>query len=661
MRVWVPGCATGEEAYSLAMLLCEYMDRMNGAPKVQIFATDIDDSAITAARLGRYPAGLLEGLSQERIERFFTLSHGSYVVSKEIRNLCTFSVHSLVRDPPFSMMSLVSCRNLLIYMNPELQAKIIPVFHYALVPDGILLLGGAESVAQHSDLFSTRSTRPHGFSSDANVRSPELNLSWQRPHAGVEPVAATIRGWTAPLAAAAEGRHRRQSVRDEFGPGAAEPVSRAADSSNPRSRRTDPGRWCPQLQGALATLCEELQSLSEQYQTALEELRSANEELHSVNEEMQSTNEELETSKEELQSLNEELHTVNMRLTEKIAELDRSNSDLRNLFDSTEIATVFLDRHLIIRSFTPAIATLYNLIPSDQGRPLTDIVSRLEYQDLREDVTCGAVEARAPGTARRPATTARRTTSCGSCPYRDPDSTVSGVLVTFIDVTSIVQAESALKEADARKDVFLATLSHELRNPLAPIRTAAHDPAVAEIAARRNCSDAQAIIARQVAHMSTLLDDLLDVSRITRGSFLLKKAYVDLQTVIDAAVEAARPTIDKREHTLRVERPAPQITLEADEVRLTQVLTNLLTNAAKYTPRGGRISLGTRMEGNRLVLFVRDSGVGLAPDMTRKCSTCSRRSNRRWAAPKAGWGSAWRSPRDWSSCTAVASRRAATA
>ena len=180
VRLWVPGCATGEEAYSLAILLCEYMDRMNGAPKVQIFATDIDDSAITAARLGRYPAGLLEGLSPQRIERFFTLSHGSYVVSKEIRNLCTFSVHSLVRDPPFSMMSLVSCRNLLIYMNPELQAKIIPVFHYALVPDGILLLGGAESVAQHSDLFSTLDKTARIFQRRSG-RSPEITLSWQRP------------------------------------------------------------------------------------------------------------------------------------------------------------------------------------------------------------------------------------------------------------------------------------------------------------------------------------------------------------------------------------------------------------------------------------------------------------------------------------------------
>ena len=307
---------------------------------------------------------------------------------------------------------------------------------------------------------------------------------------------------------------------------------------------------------------------------------------------------------------------MNIRLTEKITELDRSNSDLRNLFDSTEIATIFLDRHLIIRSFTPAIATLYNLIPSDQGRPLTDIVSRLNYKDLREDVTAVL--------SKREPLERRVTRDDGSThyimrilPYRDPDSTVTGVLVTFIDVTSIVQAESALKEADARKDVFLATLSHELRNPLAPIRSAAtilQSPKLKP----DEFQAAQAIITRQVAHMSALLDDLLDVSRITRGSFLLKKAYVDLLKVIDEGVEAARPVIDKREHTLRVERPALQITLEADEVRLTQVLTNLLTNAAKYTPRGGRISVGTRVDGNWLVLFVRDSGVGLAPDMTRK-------------------------------------------
>jgi signal transduction histidine kinase len=198
-------------------------------------------------------------------------------------------------------------------------------------------------------------------------------------------------------------------------------------------------------------------------------------------------------------------------------------------------------------------------------------------------------------------------------PYREPDSTVTGVLVTFVDVTSIVQAEAALVAADVRKDIFLATLSHELRNPLAPIRMAAQvlqSPKLGPDQLR----DARTIIARQVTHMSCLLDDLLDVSRITRGSFLLKKGYVDVQTLIDGAIEAAQSAIDAKQHTLRVERPPTRIILEVDPVRMTQVITNLLTNAAKYTPSGGLIHIGVRLETKHLIMYVRDNGVGLGAD-----------------------------------------------
>jgi two-component system CheB/CheR fusion protein len=284
---------------------------------------------------------------------------------------------------------------------------------------------------------------------------------------------------------------------------------------------------------------QELQLLTEQHQTALEELRSSNEELHSVNEELQSTNEELETSKEELQSVNEELHTVNMQLSEKIGELDASNGDLCNSFDSTDIATIFLDRHLIIRSFTRAVTSLYNLIPTDQGRPVTDILSRSDYEGLPNDVTT-VLETLRPLERR----IAREDRSMHSImrilPYREPDSTVSGVLVTFVDVTSIVQAEAALLEGDLRKDVFLATLSHELRNPLAPIRNAARLLEAPDLTPV-DLSRAQAIISRQVKHMSSLLDDLLDVSRITRGSFVLKRSRIDVKSLFEDAMESCNP------------------------------------------------------------------------------------------------------------------------
>jgi two-component system, chemotaxis family, CheB/CheR fusion protein len=603
VRLWVPGCATGEEAYSLAILLREHMDLLSATPRVQLFATDIDESAITTARLGRYPKTLLEGLSDSRRRRFFTAFDGGYGVSKEIRDLCTFSVHNVIRDPPFSMMSLVSCRNLLIYMNPELQDRVIPVFHYALVPAGILLLGGSESVAQHANLFGTLDKKARIFER-RDGRSPELNLSWSRLQLAQH----------AQPAASAQGK----DMQTHNGGGLTPPQNvRTGAESSPSSTRHKAllGKLALSednmalVQGALAGVCEELQSLTEEHQTALEELRSSNEELHSVNEEMQSTNEELETSKEELQSLNEELHTVNLRLSEKIDELDHTNSDLRNLFESTQIATVFLDRHLVVRSFTPAIASIYNLIPSDVGRPLSDIVSHLQYTGLREDVAF-VFSALEPLERRIIRDDGSIHYIMRILPYREPDSTVSGALITFVDVTCIVQAEEALVEADVRKDVFLATLSHELRNPLAPIRIAAQllqSPKLSAEELRR----AQGIIGRQVTHMSSLLDDLLDVSRITRDSFLLKKEYVDVRDLIDEAVEAVQPAIDAKRHTLRVEPPETPIILEVDPVRITQVITNLLTNAAKYTPAGGLIYLGFRLEAQFLVIFVRDTGVGL--------------------------------------------------
>lgn len=176
------------------------------------------------------------------------------------------------------------------------------------------------------------------------------------------------------------------------------------------------------------------------------------------------------------------------------------------------------------------------------------------------------------------------------------------------------KTEMALREADQRKDVFLATLSHELRNPLAPIRTAARlleSPGLGP----KEVGRIQAIISRQVAHMTSLLEDLLDVSRITRGALSLRKSYISLRGIFEAAVETAQPLIDQRAHRLSVEWPSEDLIIEADSVRLTQVIANLLTNAARYTNAGGTIHLGFRIDTENLAVFVADSGIGLLPDM----------------------------------------------
>lgn len=213
------------------------------------------------------------------------------------------------------------------------------------------------------------------------------------------------------------------------------------------------------IQQELREVRERLQVTVEEYETAVEELKASNEELQSMNEELQSTNEELETSKEELQSVNEELQTVNAELNTKIDEADRTSADLRNIFDSTRIATVFLDSDLTVRGFTPAVTSIFNLIPTDRGRPLTDIVSHLvEELDLKRDIQ----DVMASGEMiERPV---KRSDGTGNylmrvLPYRIDKDIVDGALVTFVEVTNMVRAED-------RQRLMVEELNHRVRNML---------------------------------------------------------------------------------------------------------------------------------------------------------------------------------------------------
>jgi PAS domain S-box-containing protein len=204
---------------------------------------------------------------------------------------------------------------------------------------------------------------------------------------------------------------------------------------------------------------------------------------------------------------------------------------------------------------------------------------------------------------------------------RDPDGNILRWFGTCTDIHNTKQTEetlrkteAALRDADRRKDVFLAILAHELRNPLAPIRNAARllERPVLNPQDLERC---RSIILRQVRHMASLLDDLLDISRITRGAFPLKKEYVRLQPLLTEAVETARPLIDGKRHILTTDWPSQPIEIEVDPVRLVQVVSNLLTNAAKYTDPEGSITCAARVDGDTVVISIRDTGVGLAPEM----------------------------------------------
>jgi two-component system, chemotaxis family, CheB/CheR fusion protein len=557
IRVWVAGCSTGEEAYSIAILLREQIEKLPSPPAVQIFATDIDEAALSVARAARYPANVVKSVPAERLQRFFVQDSGSYRVVKELREMCIFAVHSLIRDPPFSRLDLISCRNLLIYLKPSLQAQIVPLVHYALRPGGFVFLGSSESVSRYNELFTTLDRKARLFRRRDLIARPALPLRQFMPQAHREHgneerqdgllqqrsdllrrIAATIVDHFAPtyvivddtgqvlyfsagtgkylqaaagppnrdvaamarpglradlraVLQAAKTSHRRE-VRDRIAVqinGGVQMVSVTVEPVNEGKETvygivfTDRGpllrgdraaerppqdghdSTVQQIETELQETRERLQSTIEELETANEEFRSSNEELLSVNEELQSTNEELETSKEELQSVNEELQTVNSELSSKIDELDRANADLNNLFQSTGIATIFLDRNLMIRSFTPAVTALFNLIPTDRGRPLTDIVSRFAYYDLEKDMRA-VLASGAPLERQIALVDDQRHFFARLLPYRAIGGAVDGVLLTFVDVSNIVAAEE-------QRQVLTAELTHRVKNTLAVVASIA--------------------------------------------------------------------------------------------------------------------------------------------------------------------------------------------
>jgi two-component system CheB/CheR fusion protein len=570
-RIWVPGCATGEEAYTLAMLLTEgledrsegSLDRTSTSKPIQMFATDVDEAAIAIARTGIYPISISADVSEDRLERFFTKPEdGYYEIGKQLRDAIVFSRQNVIKDPHFSKLDLISCRNLLIYLEPKMQQQILALFHFALADDGLLVLGPAESLGPAGDLFKPISKKWRIFQKLPTSRRSLISFPINTANASQNvqantPMRITLRQAYKSLVEASMIKHyapatvlinRRYEVLYVTGPvvdylefpageltqsllamcrpglrtklrfacqkcladganadfvteiqrgdesircgidirvanppGATETLllvsfvdqqSRGRDLTKTNRqpgivsrllyhlRLKSPTPWRDQREpeaepNYLHQMEQELQSNSEELggvivelEGANEDLKTSNEEIMSMNEELQSANEELETSKEELQSLNEELSTVNHELLEKVNELDVANNDILNLIASTEIATLFLDTDLHIQRFTPPTTALFNLRLTDLGRPLGDITLRFDDSHLQSD--CQKVVDGSDPMQHEIAGHNSRLYLRRILPYRSNGDHVSGVVITFVDLTDRLSLERSLRESNKR-------------------------------------------------------------------------------------------------------------------------------------------------------------------------------------------------------------------
>ena len=537
LRAWVPACSTGEEAYTLAMIFKEALNQRQSQAgfSLQIFATDLDEDAIEKARLGFYPANISADVTPERLSRFFIQEEGGYRVNKTLREMVIFAPQNIIMDPPFTKLDIITCRNLLIYLDQALQNKLIPLFHYALTAHGILMLGNAETIGSQTCLFNSLEKNSRLYQRldnalpvaavDFPIKYFPVSALAEKQHRSTEPMAGQpanletltdqfllqhfapaavlvntdgdivyISGRTGKYLEPAAGKANwniyamaREGLRNElalalkkaqrqqdavFVPDLTLDINGANQQINltvqaitkpdalrdklivvfndvapplhGKPRRRKPSDTQKLLEAQLQQALEDLQTTREEMQSSQEELKSANEELQSSNEELQSTNEELNTSKEEMQSLNEELQTVNAELQSKVEDLTWVNNDMKNLLDSMEIATVFLDNQLKIRRFTSYTTHLFKLIPGDIGRHLSDIVTDLDYPQFMSDIQ--KVLKTLVFIDQQIKTFDNRWFKVRIMPYRTQDNIIDGVVITFIDICEIKQLEAELRD-----------------------------------------------------------------------------------------------------------------------------------------------------------------------------------------------------------------------
>src|SRR5215469_8389651 len=669
VRIWSIGCSTGEEAYSVAMLLIEHSAGRSEDLLLQVFASELSSDVLQHAREGVYPQEIAASISPERLERFFVQENGCYRVRRELRDMVTFANHDLFKDPPYSHLDLIVCRNLLRELQPAMRRGVLNLFYYGLEPHGALLVDPDDDI-EPADLFTRDHSQPGLLRRNSGPRRILQLPSGMRAFArmsgerGGTPLPTerldtpaifrrAIERYTPPSVLVDSNNHvvhfsvtaarymripggeltldilelipptigsrleeGLQRVRRGEPCWESEPFRVLVDGRGRRLRlridRAGTLARTPQLllvvfddaiESAPAEIPDD-QKLLEQVLKLQMELDAVHRQLaahrripeaaapgHTQQEsegQLRAVVEELESAREELQAVNEELTSLNEENHYRIDTLAQLSNDLQQLLESTGFAMVLLDRELRIVRFTPRAAAVLRIKDKDAGRPLADLRHRLRSETLLADLHRCAAE----GTELEIEVAAEddRWYLLHVQPYRTARRGLEGISLLFVDITDRKRAELALQESDRRKEEFLAILAHELRNPLAPIiagldvlHRTSEDPALVQ--------RITATMARQTKQLVMLVDDLLEVVRINEDKLTLRLQPVSIAEVLRDAVAVTRPLLESLEHQLTTEVPAERLTVQGDGARLTQVIGNLLNNAARYTPPRGEIAV----------------------------------------------------------------------
>lgn len=716
VRVWAVGCATGEEAYGVAMLLMEHAARLSARPEVQVFASDLGTAVLDYARKGVYPEAIAADVSPARLARFFVHAHGSYFVRPELRDVILFSAHNLLQDPPFSKLDLIICRNVLIYLQRRVQQGVFHTFHYALRPRGFLFLGSAETVGEADELFEAADEHHHIYrrrpeSSGAPPVLPALSrtalpmplpepagrvpgaeaqhqllleeaglpsvlvdrnhrvlhfseTAWRylthpagpptedllrlaRPE--LQPYLQTalqhafedhVNTQTKPVPVQLDGPAQLVTVLVRPGAGGERAVvlfweSEAAEAGESAAGGGGDKRLV-ETEARLLQSEQQLQSTRRGYETSLEELRAANEELQSTNEEYRVTLEELETGREELQSTNEELQLVNQELKVRMDEITTANSDLQNLFAATGIATLFLDRELRVKRFTPRASELFNLRANDLGRPIWHLRSKLDYPSLEADIR-QVLASLAPLEYEAQAED-KRWFLLGLRPYRTVEDKIDGVVVTAVDITTNKANEAALRRSEEQYRLLFASLETKVAERTEQVRELVTQLTASEQEERRRISailhdelqqrlfslNMQLAMVRQLQQEGALAEanQVIDeISAALQESVQVTRSLsVSLSPPVlhdEGLPEAIRwlAALMKQQYGLEVTvEAAPQLPPLDEDVRvlLFQLVRELLFNVVKHAGVG-EAAVELAAPDDALHIEVRDHGRGFEP------------------------------------------------